>query len=850
MNQANESSTSPSKSPLTIAGLANRLVERGIAEAAASAGWRTFQLKRTSILGWSYPIYDPVTEKIIRDPVSGKPILRWKNYNEAKQGGEKYLWPFGQKGCRPYYVLPGTRAAIAEAGGEAFVAAGEIDVLTYISAGHRNVVCWLNGEGSVPSDLAEVLASLGVTKLLYFADLDAAGERSAQRLMQALRNTLIEVNAYRLPSYVGEKGDINDLWRLVRFDSARFTDELKSVMETPTARIEARRASASNEIVSGPHGRVEPAKTNAPGSRREPFDMNAEYRRWVKQEVLPLLDSVAKVVSGKPDGGLRHCPSPSHEDRHPSFRISYDRDTETGIPQCSCNIQHQRNQWDTVASWVGARSFKDWFKAQKTQNLNSPRREVKKRQTDGSPEGSEASETISTSEEFGLEETEFDPSFGGIRLGGTDGPPTDDEIGDKLIAKMDSRYSYFYGQWYRYENGVWLVEENIDRLAWEAMKAGKVDRYRPKKSSNASVQEYVRAELRVSDSVVDQGRRYINLRNGMYDLESLSLVDHNRELYLTSQLGFEYDPNATCPNWYRFLASATRDVEGRTNDALIALLQESMGYSLTAETYLEKTFWLKGRPGTGKTTVLRVLRALVGNAGTTLDLNTVNTTDSYQLASLRGKRVATCSEVKVGVFLPENLLKTGASGEEARVREIREKSQVVQLTAKIWWAMNHMPANRDDSGAIERRLIILPLDHIVPQGEKDVRLFDTLLTVLPGIFNWALEGWRRLRQSNTFTQVAQSASALGEFSCMTNPFVAFLRDEEWCVQGTTLRTTARDLASAYNAYASEHGLPTETEASLGRRWRELGVRKIKSGPENYLVLLTDRARTAISVPRR
>ena len=70
MKIANETSSVPSRSPLTDARLAQRLTERGIAQAATDAGWRPFWHKRPKALGWSYPIYDPETEKVIRDPAT------------------------------------------------------------------------------------------------------------------------------------------------------------------------------------------------------------------------------------------------------------------------------------------------------------------------------------------------------------------------------------------------------------------------------------------------------------------------------------------------------------------------------------------------------------------------------------------------------------------------------------------------------------------------------------------------------------------------------------------------------------------------------------------------------------
>src|SRR5688572_15562164 len=145
-----------------------RLIVRGIWGAAQEASWRAYQYPKGAAWGWSYPIFDLETGEVYLNPQNGKRVLRWKNFDKQTQGGEKYGWPYGQKKCPPYYVLPGTQEAIATAEGLCYIAAGEVDVLSYRSAGINNVFCWLNGEGSVPRDLAEVALMLGMTHLVYF----------------------------------------------------------------------------------------------------------------------------------------------------------------------------------------------------------------------------------------------------------------------------------------------------------------------------------------------------------------------------------------------------------------------------------------------------------------------------------------------------------------------------------------------------------------------------------------------------------------------------------------------------------------------------------------------------------
>src|SRR5262245_41838651 len=70
----------------------------------------------------------------------------------------------------------------------------------------------------------------------------------------------------------------------------------------------------------------------------------------------------------------------------------------------------------------------------------------------------------------------------------------------------------------------------------------------------------------------------LNCDNGTLDLRTGELRPHRREDLLTKLCPVEYDPNATCPTWLRFL---DRIMAGNT--PLMNYLQRVVGYSLTGD---------------------------------------------------------------------------------------------------------------------------------------------------------------------------------------------------------------------------------------------------------------------------
>ncbi len=107
-----------------------------------------------------------------------------------------------------------------------YLVAGEIDVLTMYEAGIQNAICWLSGESSVPSSLAGDLQRWGVSKVVYFTDRDETGRLSAEKVGRMLCEQSIEYTAIKLPDFLGDKGDINDLWKWFQFDEAAFVTEV------------------------------------------------------------------------------------------------------------------------------------------------------------------------------------------------------------------------------------------------------------------------------------------------------------------------------------------------------------------------------------------------------------------------------------------------------------------------------------------------------------------------------------------------------------------------------------------------------------------------------------------------
>src|SRR5260370_40823834 len=154
-------------------------------------------------------------------------------------------------------------------------------------------------------------------------------------------------------------------------------------------------------------------------------------------------------------------------------------------------------------------------------------------------------------------------------------------------------------------------------------------------------------------------------------------------------------------------------------------------------------------------------------------------TEHFGLSSLVGKSVAIIADARISgrsdtALLTERLL--SISGEDTL--SIPRKflpHWTGKLATRFLLMTNELPRIEDASGALASRFLVLTL-HEAFYGREDHALFDRFQLELPGILNWALEGWDRLYARARFVQPSSAATLVEEFQDLGSPIVAFVRE--------------------------------------------------------------------------
>jgi putative DNA primase/helicase len=287
------------------------------------------------------------------------------------------------------------------------------------------------------------------------------------------------------------------------------------------------------------------------------------------------------------------------------------------------------------------------------------------------------------------------------------------------------------------------------------------------------------------------------------------------KFFNTSATDYDFLPiDPGCPAWLQFLQTVWPD-----DIQSIQLLQEWFGYCLTPDTRQQKILLVPGPQRSGKGTISRVLRSVIGEqnvAGPTLSSLQTN----FGLWPLLSKSLAVINDARLSgrsdlPVIIERLL--SISGEDAQTVDRKNMEPITtKLSARIMIVSNDLPRLEDSSGALVGRMLLLRTTKSF-YGQEDKSLTDRLIAERPGILHWAIQGWKRLRDRGHFVQPDSSTQLLEQMQELSSPIKAFIRD--CCELLPHTEIECADLFKSWETWCEENGRHAGTSQIFGRDLR-------------------------------
>jgi putative DNA primase/helicase len=309
--------------------------------------------------------------------------------------------------------------------------------------------------------------------------------------------------------------------------------------------------------------------------------------------------------------------------------------------------------------------------------------------------------------------------------------------------------------------------------------------------------------------------------NGLVHLPSFvagvpCLLGLTPRFFSPNSLGYDFLPHCPEPSgWLAFL----KDLWPHDTQS-VACLQEWFGYLLTPDTSQQKILMLIGPRRSGKGTIGRVLRAVVGPSN--VEAPTLSSlSNPFGLQPLIGKTVGLISDARLSgradaQTIIERML--SISGEDAQTIDRKHlTSWSGSLPTRFVVISNELPRLGDASVALPGRMILLRLTESF-FGKEDTKLSDNLMAERPAILRWAVAGWARLRERGRFLQPDTGKELLQDLEELSSPVGAFVA--ECCTTGPACSIPIRDLFEAWRNYCRAKGRDhVGDEQGFGRNLR-------------------------------
>ena len=306
--------------------------------------------------------------------------------------------------------------------------------------------------------------------------------------------------------------------------------------------------------------------------------------------------------------------------------------------------------------------------------------------------------------------------------------------------------------------------------------------------------------------------------NGIYDINTKQLLDFSPNYHITNLIPHNYQPgsyDSTVDDVFNRLSCDDKDIR--------AVIEEAIGFCFYRKNELSQTtFIFVGDKANGKSTLLAMIKRLLGYENyAALDMEELDERFStIQLANklanigddlsnnfLQGKTVSTFKKVASG-----NTLKGEFKGKDIVYFE---------PYCKQFYSTNDLARMKDPTGAILRRLLIIPMNAYFSKDNTDYDpyIIDKLTSenAMEYLINISLEGLQRVLANNGFTTTSAINEQLDDFNRANNPLINFVEECE-CDSADYLTTTPiTTIYSRYTVYCEDNGFMPENRTTFSKR---------------------------------
>ncbi|AOW11356.1 DNA primase [Flavobacterium gilvum] len=325
----------------------------------------------------------------------------------------------------------------------------------------------------------------------------------------------------------------------------------------------------------------------------------------------------------------------------------------------------------------------------------------------------------------------------------------------------------------------------------------------------------------------------INFLNGTLEITPKGRIfrEFRQEDFITYQLPFEYDPEATAPLFQKFLDEVLPDKDKQK------VLAEYCGYIFIKQSVLklEKMLLLFGTGANGKSVCFEIVTALFGRENVSnYSLQSLTEEKGFYRAKIANKLVNYATEINGK--LETSLFKALVSGEPVEACAKYGQPFTMVDYAKFIFNCNELPKDVEHTNAYFRRFLIINFDVTIPEDKQDKQLSQKIIqNELPGVFNWTLQGLDRVLEQKNFSKCESVDNARSDYEKQSDSVQLFISEMEYKVSATDYILIS-ELFPKYKAFCIEDNYRPVGKSNFIKRLKhyKIEVKKINKGNVAYL----------------
>lgn len=305
---------------------------------------------------------------------------------------------------------------------------------------------------------------------------------------------------------------------------------------------------------------------------------------------------------------------------------------------------------------------------------------------------------------------------------------------------------------------------------------------------------------------LDASPYLLNTRSGTVDLEAGTSSRSNPSDQLSKVTTARFEPGVRSVEFDRFLAQTQPDPDMR------AFLARTLGSALLGVVREHVLLIWYGRGANGKGTLRDAVAHALGDYAIEVPADLLlQSRHAANLAPermrLKGARIAFCSEIAEGAKLDEATMKKLTGGDPVNAKLLYRNPVEFDPSHTLVMLTNHLPRVRGDDPATWRRIMAVPFDNVVPEGQRDGELPERLKAAPEAVLAWLWAGWQDY-QAHGLNPPEAVLEATRKYQLDSDTIARFLADEGTVCDGHGT-TGSADLYRAFVAWTKAEGEPTE-----------------------------------------